>query len=24
LKKTEPITITAFQKDTVQCDISVP
>ncbi len=24
LKKTEPITVTAFQKDTVQCDISVP
>ena len=24
LKKTAPITITAFQKDTVQCDISVP
>ena len=23
-KKTEPITVTAFQKDTVQCDISVP
>lgn len=24
LKKTQPITVTAFQKDTVQCDISVP
>lgn len=24
LKKSEPITVTAFQKDTVQCDISVP
>ncbi len=24
VKKTEPITVTAFQKDTVQCDISVP
>ncbi len=23
-KKTEPVTVTAFQKDTVQCDISVP
>ncbi len=23
-KKTEPITVTAFQKDTVQCDIAVP
>jgi hypothetical protein len=24
VKKTEPITVTAFQKDTVQCDIAVP